>query len=317
LAEITIEGMRYNNVGATGLRVSELGFGAAPLGDEYGKADPLETQRAVHFAIDNGINFFDVAPYYGRTLAETRLGEALQGRRDQVILATKCARYDIDGFDFSPAGVRRSIDDSLKRLRTDYVDILHVHDVEFGCKRQIIEETIPALRGVQSQGKARFIGITGLALRMLRDITEEIPVDCILSYCRYNLLNRDLDKSLTPLARERNVGILNASPLHMRLLAETGPPHWHPASPEVKEAARRVVELCRSRGVSAPKLALQFAVRNPFVSSTFVGVSNVEEARANIEAVRESPDEQLLREIDEIVEPVQGMMWITGFARNH
>jgi L-galactose dehydrogenase len=312
-----MEEMRYNVLGATGLRVSELGFGAATLGDEYGKADPQEMQRAVHFAVDHGINFIDVAPYYGRTLAETRLGEALQGRRQQVILATKCARYDIDGFDFSPAGVRRSIDDSLKRLRTDYVDILHVHDVEFGCKAQIVEETIPALRGIQSQGKARFIGITGLALRMLRDIASEVPVDCILSYCRYNLLNRDLDTVLTPVARERNVGLLNASPLHMRLLSDTGPPAWHPAPPEVKEAARRVVELCRSRGVSAPKLALQFAVRHPFVSSTFVGVSNVEEARANIEAIREQPDERLLQEIEEIVRPVQGLMWITGFARNH
>jgi L-galactose dehydrogenase len=282
--------MRYHNLGATGLRVSEIGFGAAPLGDEYGKADPLEMQRAVHFAIDNGINFFDVAPYYGRTLAETRLGEALQGRREQVILATKCARYEIDGFDFSPAGVLRSIDGSLKRLRTDYVDILHVHDVEFGCKRQIIEETIPALRGIQSQGKARFIGITGLALRMLRDIALEVPLDCILSYCRYNLLNRDLDKWLAPLALEQNLGLLNASPLHMRLLAETGPPAWHPAPPEVKVAARRVGALCRSRGVSAPKLALQFAVRNPVVSSTFVGMSNIEEAIADIGAVRESPE---------------------------
>lgn len=312
-----MEEMRYNVLGATGLRVSELGFGAAPLGDEYGKADPQEMTRAVHFAIDHGMNFIDVAPYYGRTLAETRLGEALQGRRQQVILATKCARYDIDGFDFSPAGVRRSIDDSLKRLRTDYVDILHIHDVEFGCKDQIVEEAIPALRGIQSQGKARFIGITGLALRMLREIASEVPVDCILSYCRYNLLNRDLDTVLTPIARERNVGLLNASPLHMRLLSDTGPPAWHPAPPEVKKAARRVVELCRSRGVSAPKLALQFAVRHPFVSSTFVGVSNVEEAKANIEAIREQPDEQLLQEIEEIVRPVQGLMWITGFARNH
>ena len=150
-----MEEMRYRNLGSTGLLVSELGFGAATLGDEYGKADPAEMERAVHFAIDNGINFFDVAPYYGRTLAETRLGDALQGRRDKVILATKCARYDIDGFDFSAAGVRRSIDESLKRLQTDYVDILHIHDVEFGCQTQLVEETIPALRGIQSRGKAR------------------------------------------------------------------------------------------------------------------------------------------------------------------
>ena len=76
--------MRYRILGGTGLRVSEIGFGAAPLGDEYGQADPQEMARALHFAIDNGINFIDIAPYYGRTLAEARLGEMLQGRRNEV-----------------------------------------------------------------------------------------------------------------------------------------------------------------------------------------------------------------------------------------
>lgn len=309
--------MRYNILGATGLRVSELGFGAATLGDEYGKADEKEMQRAVHFAVDNGINIVDVAPYYGRTLAETRLGNALQGKRQQVILATKCARYDTDGFDFSAAGVRRSIDESLLRLKTDYVDILHVHDVEYGCKRQIVEETLPALRAVQKHGKARFIGITGLALKMLRDIAVEAPVDCILSYCRYTLLNRDLDKTLTPFAREHHIGLLNASPLHMRLLSETGPPEWHPAPPAVKEAARRVVELCRARGASASNVALQFAVRHPYVSSTFVGISTVEEVSQNIGAIMSKEDSGLLHEIEEIVAPVQEMTWITGHPENH
>ncbi len=240
--------MRYNSLGATGLQVSELGFGAAPLGDEYGKADPQEMKRALHFAIDQGINFIDVAPYYGRTLAESRLGEMLQGRRQEVILATKCARYDTDGFDFSPAGIRRSVDESLQRLKTDYVDIMHVHDVEFGCKRQIVEETIPQLRRIQEQGKARFIGITGLSLKMLHQVADAEPVDCMLSYCRYTLLNRDLDCEITPFARSRQVGLLNASPLHMRLLTETGPPEWHPAPADVKVAASKVVELCRSHG---------------------------------------------------------------------
>jgi L-galactose dehydrogenase len=273
--------------------------------------------HALNYAIDNGINFIDVAPYYGRTLAETRLGEMLQGRRKEIVLATKCARYDIDGFDFSAAGVRRMADESLRRLKTDYLDILHVHDVEFGCKRQIVDETIPALRKLQQQGKVRFIGITGLALKMLREIAEEAPVDCILSYCRYNLLNRDLDREVTPFARQHNIGLISASPLHMRLLADSGAPPWHPAPQEVKDAARKVVELCHSRGASAPKLAVQFAVQHPYVSTTFVGLSTVEEARHTIEAVSEQPDPELLHEIEPIVAPVQGKMWITGFAENH
>ena len=234
-----------------------------------------------------------------------------------MLLATKCARYEVDGFDFSAAGVRRGVEGSLQRLRTDYLDILHIHDVEFGCKRQILEETIPAVREIQRQGKARFIGITGLALKMLRELAEEAPVDCILSYCRYTLLNRDLDLEVTPFAREHGVGLMSASPLHMRLLSDTGAPPWHPAPAEVKEAARKVVELCRTRGVSAPELALQFAVQHPYVSSTFVGISTVDEARHNIEAISKKPDETLLRDIEPIVAPVQGMMWITGYPENH
>ena len=145
--------MRYNNLGATGLRVSEIGFGAGALGGEYGLDDEAEMQRTILLAIDSGINFFDTAAYYGRGISEMRLGKALHGRRNEVILATKCARYDLDGFDFSAAGVRQSVENSLRRLQTDYLDILHIHDVEFGCRRQIVEETIPAVRKIQQQGK--------------------------------------------------------------------------------------------------------------------------------------------------------------------
>src|SRR6185369_17183824 len=146
--------MEIRTLGTTGLKVSRLGFGAAPLGNEYGGMENGEAKRAIDLAIDNGINFFDVAPYYGLTLAETRLGEMLKGRRHEVILATKVARYGLASFDFSAARVTRSADESLQRLQTDYLDILHVHDVEFGDKRQIVEETIPAVRRLQQQGKA-------------------------------------------------------------------------------------------------------------------------------------------------------------------
>lgn len=309
--------MRYKLLGATGLRVSEIGFGAAPLGGEYGSDDATEMERTIHAAIDHGINFFDTAAYYGRGLSESRLGSVLHGRRQAVLLATKCVRYDLDGFDFSAAGVRRSVEDSLRRLRTDYLDILHIHDVEFGCRRQIIEETLPAVRKIQEQGKARFIGITGLSLRMLRDIAADAPVDCILSYCRYNLMNRDLNAVLMQLARERNIGLINASPLHMRMLSEAGAPPWHPAPEPVKAAARRVVQLCRTRSVDTPTLALQFAVQHPDVASTLVGMATTAELKQNLAALEQQPDPDVLREIDTIIAPVQSMMWISGFAWNH
>src|SRR3984957_596128 len=136
--------MNYRKLGKTDLNLSLIGFGGAALGGVFGNVDPGEGMRAVHLAVDSGINFFDTSPYYGTTLAETRLGAALLGRRDRVIIATKCGRYGTNEFDFSAKRVTASIDESLRRLQTDYVDLLQVHDLEFGDAQQIIEETIPA-----------------------------------------------------------------------------------------------------------------------------------------------------------------------------
>src|SRR5437016_3122176 len=201
--------MDYRPLGKTGLRVSVIGYGASPLGNEFGPADFDEGVRAVHLALDSGINFFDVSPYYGRTLAEERLGRALEGRRDKVVLATKCGRYgkDVDDCDYSAARVTASIDESLKRLRTDHVDLLQVHDVEMvDDPDRIVTETVPALRKLQQAGKCRAVGITGLPLKILRYIAARVPVDTILSFCRYNLMVDDMDAVLTPLAREEGLG---------------------------------------------------------------------------------------------------------------
>jgi L-galactose dehydrogenase len=292
------------------LRVSRLGFGAAPLGNEYGGMDDAEAQRAVNLAIDSGINFFDVAPYYGRTLAETRLGAMLKGRRHEVVLATKCARYDLADFDFSAERVTRSIDESLQRLQTDYLDIFHIHDVEFGDKRQVIDEAMSAMRRIQASGKARFIGITGLSLRMLREVSAEAPVDCMLSYCRYNLLNTDA-AALDPM------GLINASPLHMGLLTVAGPPAWHPATPLIRDTARRIVDYCQGRGVSVTDIALQFALANPAIASTFAGISTTDEVRQNLRAAGSAPDAEILKEVEAIAQPARGHIWRAGRPENY
>jgi L-galactose dehydrogenase len=302
--------MEIRTLGKTGLQISRLGFGAAPLGNEYGGMDNAEAKRAIDLAIDSGINFFDVAPYYGITLAESRLGDLLKGRRHEVILATKCARYGLADFDFSAERVTRSADESLQRLQTDYLDILHVHDVEFGDKRQIIDATLPALRRVQQSGKARFIGITGLSLRALREVAAEAPVDCMLSYCRYDLLNTDL----TMMNPE---GLINASPLHMGLLTSSGPPPWHPAMPIVRETARRIVEFCQSRGVSVTDTALQFSLSNPSIASTFAGMSTSAEVRQNLKALEGAPDPEILQEIEILAQPARGRIWKAGRPENY
>lgn len=296
--------------------VSEIGFGASPLGNEFRETDPAEGVRAVHAAIDQGINFFDVSPYYGRTLAEERLGVALEGRRQQVYLATKCGRYDTDRFDFSAARLKASIDESLRRLRTDYVDLWQAHDIEFVDARQIVEEAIPAMRDIQKQGKARFIGITGLQLKVMRWVAERAPVDTFLSYCRYNLLFNDLDNLLTCFAKERNMGLINASPLHMGVLTERGAPSWHPAPIEVLESGSRIVAACEARGLKVGDVALRFCLDHPYAATTLVGMSTVQHVERNIASIKCRPPADLLAEIHAITAPVRNRWWPTGLREN-
>jgi L-galactose dehydrogenase len=296
--------------------VSVIGFGASPLGNEFGNIDPGEGQKAVHAAIDAGINYFDVSPYYGRTLAEERLGAALAGKRQNVVLGTKCGRYDTNSFDFSAARVRTSVGESLQRLRTDYLDLLLAHDIEYGDREQIVHETVPAMRELQKQGKVRHVGISGLPLKMLADVAERADIDLALSYCHYNLLTRDLDRWLTPVAERLQIGLINASPLHMGLLTALGAPDWHPAPQPVKEASAKVVELCKAYGAEPAVVALRFCLSHPYVSSTLVGMSRVEQVQQNLRALDGMPDPELLAQIEAVVAPVRDTTWASGRKEN-
>ncbi len=309
--------MEYRRLGKTDLHVSVVGFGASPLGDLYRATDPSEAHRAIHFAIDQGINFFDVSPFYGATLAEQRLGKSLTGYRDKVVLATKCGRYGIENFDFSAKGVTSGLEASLRRLRTDHVDLLQAHDIEFGDMRQIVDETIPALRRLQDQGKTRHIGITGYPLVMLASVAEMTPIDTVLTYCRYNLILTDMDDILTPIARRRGIGLINASVLGMGILTECGAPDWHPASEELRDATRRAFELCRARRVSLPEIALGFAFGHAEVASTLVGMSCVQHVQASLDALATKSDPAFVEELRQLFKSASANVWPSGRLENH
>ena len=309
--------MEYRQLGATSLHVSILGFGASALGDFFGEIDPAEGIAAVHLAVDQGINFFDVSPYYGLTLAERRLGEALQGRRQQVVLAAKCGRYGADLFDFSAARITASTEESLSRLRTDYVDLLQAHDVEFAEVRQIVEETVPTMRKLQKQGKARYIGITGYSLKNLVEIASKVKVDTVLTYCRHNLMVKDMDATLLPFAKQCGIGIINASPTHTGLLTDRGAPDWHPASREVLDAGQRVVAFCREKGVDPAELALRFCLDHPDVASTLIGMSSRTQVERNLKCLALQSNPELLRSVSEIVAPVLNKTWLSGLEENY
>ncbi|HZS55832.1 MAG TPA: aldo/keto reductase [Bryobacteraceae bacterium] len=307
--------MQYKELGKTGLRVSIIGFGASPLGNEFGTITAADCERAVRTAIDDGINFFDVSPYYGRTVAEARLGQALAGHREKVVLSTKCGRYD--AFDFSATRVARSIDESLTRLRTDYVDLLLAHDIEFGGREQIIHETLPAMRILQKEGKVRSIGVSGLPLKMLADVAQRADIDVVLSYCHFNLLARDLDEYLTPVVQARGIGLINASPLHMRLLSTSGPPPWHPAPDIVRWKGAAAVALMERLGLNPIEVALRFCLNHPYVSSTLVGMSNANEVKENIKALDFKLPADLMDELDHVTAPVHSVTWPSGRPENN
>jgi L-galactose dehydrogenase len=315
--ELQQSAMEYRTLGRTDLRVSLIGYGTAPLGDVYGVADPGELVRAVHLAMDRGINFFDSSPYYGLTLSEKRLGEALLGQRDKAIIATKVGRYGKEQFDFSARRIAASVDESLQRLKTDRIDLLQAHDVEFGDFRQIVEVTIPALRKIQQSGKARFIGITGYPPKFLLKIAREVSVDTILSYCHYNLLNTSMDDALTPFAKANSIGLINASPLHMGILSERGAPAWHPAPDEVRLAAGRAFEVCQGHGKLLSASALRFCLDHPYVSTTLVGMGSQTEVNTNLELLQMKSDPALLAEIRSAVGSAFNMDWPSGMPENY
>ncbi|NQU42326.1 aldo/keto reductase, partial [bacterium] len=180
--------MEYRTLGKTGMKVSILGFGGSSLGGAFRNIDESAGIRTVHRALDMGINLIDTSPFYGLTKAETVLGKALKEiDRDRYFLATKVGRYGehVEDCDFSAERVTRSVDESLKRLNVNYIDLIQVHDMEFGDVDQIIQETIPALRKVQEQGKVRFVGITCLPLKLFPYVIDRVEVDTIQSYCHY------------------------------------------------------------------------------------------------------------------------------------
>ena len=227
--------MEYRTLGKTGLDVSVLSFGASSLGSVFRPIDEAEGIRAVHVALDMGVNFIDCSPFYGLTKAETVLGKALQDvPRDKYVLATKVGRYGEEAFDFRAERVTKSVDESLARLGVDYIDLIQCHDIEYGSLDQVVEETIPALRKLQAQGKVRFVGITGYPLAIFGYIMDRIDVDTILSYCHYSMNDTSLT-GLLPYLQERNAGIISASPLSMGLLTNRGAPEWHPATDDIKQ----------------------------------------------------------------------------------
>jgi L-galactose dehydrogenase len=310
--------MKRNILGKTGLQVSTIGLGASSLGGGvFGHVEEAVAIRTVHAALSCGVTLIDVAPFYGNTRAETVLGKALNGvPRDQYILSTKVGRYGNDVFDFSAERVEQSIDESLQRLGTDYVDILHAHDVEYGDLKFIAEETIPALHRIVEKGKSRHVGVTGYPLAALNTVIKHSAVECVLSY-NHCALNDTSLLDFLPEWLEIGIGVINAGAFSQGLLIGDNLPSWHPAPQEVRTACSEAVHLIQSQGVDPAKLAVQYAAMQPGIACVLVGASRPEEIEAAVMASDEPLDEELLKRVLRILEPIHNHAWQTGRPENN
>jgi L-galactose dehydrogenase len=313
--------MEYRKLGNTDMEVSVLSFGASSLGavfHEVNLGDCVETVRA---ALDGGINFIDVAPAYGETLAELHLGKALSDiPRDRYYLATKVGAYNEakGDYDYSAQRSERSLQESLQRLRVSYVDLIQCHDIEFADHAQILSETLPTLQRLKRQGLARYIGITGLPLKVFPSILDQVDrdtVDTILSFCHY-VLNDNSLADLIPYLKEKGVGIINASPTGMGLLTTRGVPAWHPADNTIKDGCQKAVEYCAAKGVDIVELAVQYSCSHPDIATTLVSTARPKNIRDNIAFVQNPMNKSLLSEVLDLLRPIHNFNFTRGRAEH-
>lgn len=307
--------MEYREIGRTGMKVSALSFGASSLGSVFRDTKESEAIAAVHTAVEMGMNFIDVSPYYGHYKAETVLGKALREiPRDKYYLSTKVGRYGKDGvntWDYSGRRATESVYESMDRLGVDYIDLINVHDIEFADLHQVVEETLSALVELREKGVVGHVGITDLQLENLQWVVDHAApgtVESILNFCHFTL-NDDKLLDFLDYFEKRGIGVINASPLSMGLLSQRGVPAWHPAPASLVEACRRAVEHCSAKGYPIEKLAMQFSVSEPRIATTLFSSANPANVAKNIAYVSERPDMELVSEVKRIIGDQQRVSW--------
>ncbi len=312
--EHTIE---YARLGETSLTVSQLAFGTAPLGGLFGAVEENDAHALVAEALDLGITLIDSSPYYGN--AEERLGKALVGRRHEVVLATKAGRYGPADFDFTPARLRRSVEQSLRLLRTDHVDILQLHDIEFVRLEPVLEDSYAALVAMRDEGLCRYVGMTGYPVATMARALRETRLDVLLTYAHATLLDDSLQRDLAPLAADRGTGLINAAAVSLGLLTKHGSSMGdnHPASGPVRAAARAMAEHCSTRGIDLAFVANQYAIQRSGCATTLIGTGKSHHLRSAVAAAEAPLDETLVAELLAMRPSAENRSWSSGLPENN
>jgi aryl-alcohol dehydrogenase-like predicted oxidoreductase len=310
--------MEYRLLGKTGLRVSRLSFGASSLGGVFHAVDEAVAIRTVQAALDCGINYFDVAPAYGGTLAEAVLGKALKGvPRSRYFISTKVgkytnpARYGDDTLDYSRGRIRASLEESACRLGVEYFDIIHIHDIEYQGRKHTewaLSEGYEAVCELKREGRIGAVSFGIYPMDLWTRIFGSLAIDAALVHNHYCLNDTQL-LDLLPIAQEKGIGIINGSAFASGLLSEREAPSWHPACPQDRSLFRAAATFCRTQGVPLSQIALQFASQNPEIPTTLFSSGRPESVISNVRWHEEPYDAELLREVWRILEPVRNKEW--------
>lgn len=310
--------MKYSLLGKTGLKVSRLSFGASSLGAVFHPVEESAALAAVHAALDCGINYFDVAPAYGATLSESRLGKALKGvSRDRYFLSTKVGKYTKPGsygddtLDYSRRRIRASLEESAARLGTEYFDIIHIHDIEYQNRAHTewaLTEGYESVQELKREGRIGGISFGIYPIDLWKRIFTSLEIDAALVHNHYCLNDTQL-VDLLPVAREKKIGIINGSPFASGLLTDRGPADWHPANPEARALFRQAADFCRSQGTSISRLALQFSSQNQEIPTTLFSTADAKTVLRNVTDHEQPCDMNLVAEVQKILLPVLNREW--------
>jgi D-threo-aldose 1-dehydrogenase len=299
------------------LAVSELSLGCAQLGNLFREVSDAEAQATVDSAWELGIRYYDTAPHYGLGLSERRLGAALAARpRGDFVLSTKVGRLlepvdhpaglDDDGFavpathrrvfDFSRDGIRRSLDESLRRLGVERVDIAYLHDPDDHWD-DVVESGHPALAELRDEGVVAAIGAGMNQSRMLADLVRLADVDVVMLAGRYTLLEQEALDDLLPACETRGVSVVAAGIFNSGLLARPRPAEdakydYGEAPREVVERARAIATVCERHGTTLPAAAIAFPLAHPAVASVCVGARSPQQIEHDADLYRQpiAPD---------------------------
>jgi aryl-alcohol dehydrogenase-like predicted oxidoreductase len=272
--------MRYRKLGRTDLIVSEIALGGLEIGRDWGigsdiaKPDEADATRLLHRALDLGINFIDTAPAY--QLSEERIGKALKGKRDKLYLATKCGEW-FDGkrsvYDYSARETKRFIENSLRQLQTDYLDLLQIHSGSAEVVRR--GETLRAMQDAQRDGKVRFLGISCDTTEAALAALDDGGYDTI--QVSYNPLQREMEPVLMK-AKENNIGVIIKDGLaHGRMT-----PRYRALPESDTKRIEELQMLAQSEGMTLPELSLRFVLANDAVSTIIAGTKKLEHLEENV-----------------------------------